>query len=148
MFIFRFLCLFIFYQHKQLPMVEQFFKGYASQEVTRPREIATDSTFLTGLFPRWYSGPYRTYQTPRKFSPPGYEDPLKTVTWHHPDVHLFHLLPGLHCRHTLPQALGRVPRPQLQVLLHHFGHAGGVKRSSRHRASEGLRPGNGTESQF
>jgi hypothetical protein len=43
------LCLFIFCQHKQLPMVAQFFKGYASPEVTRPREVATDPTFLTGL---------------------------------------------------------------------------------------------------
>jgi hypothetical protein len=42
--------LFIFCQHKQLPMVAQFFKGYASQEVTRPREIATDPTFLTGFY--------------------------------------------------------------------------------------------------
>jgi hypothetical protein len=49
MFIFRFLCLFTFCQHKQLPMVAQFFKGYASLEVTRPREVATDLTFLTGL---------------------------------------------------------------------------------------------------
>jgi hypothetical protein len=30
-------------------MVARFFKGYASQEVTRPREVATDPTFLTGL---------------------------------------------------------------------------------------------------
>jgi hypothetical protein len=30
-------------------MVAQFFKGYASQVVTRPREIATDPTFLTGF---------------------------------------------------------------------------------------------------
>jgi hypothetical protein len=43
------LCLFIFCQHKQLPMVAQFFKGYALQEVTRPREISTDPTFLTGF---------------------------------------------------------------------------------------------------
>jgi hypothetical protein len=28
-------------------MVAQFFKGYASLEVTRPREVATDLTFLT-----------------------------------------------------------------------------------------------------
>jgi hypothetical protein len=49
MFIFRFLCLFTFCQHKQLPMVARFFKGYASLEVTRPREVATDLTFLTGL---------------------------------------------------------------------------------------------------
>jgi hypothetical protein len=41
--------LFIFCQHKQLPMVAQFFKSYVSQEVTRPREVATDPTFLTGL---------------------------------------------------------------------------------------------------
>jgi hypothetical protein len=46
MFIFRFLCLFIFCQHKQLPMVAQFFNGYASPEVTRPREVATDPTFF------------------------------------------------------------------------------------------------------
>jgi hypothetical protein len=43
------LCLFTFCQHKQLPMVAQFFKGYASLEVTWPREVATDLTFLTGL---------------------------------------------------------------------------------------------------
>jgi hypothetical protein len=49
MFIFRILCLFIFCKHKQLPMVAQFFKGYASLEVTRPGEVATDLTFLTGL---------------------------------------------------------------------------------------------------
>jgi hypothetical protein len=49
MFIFRFLCWFTFCQHKQLPMVAQFFKGYASLEITRPREVATDLTFLTGL---------------------------------------------------------------------------------------------------
>jgi hypothetical protein len=30
-------------------MVAQFFKGYASLEVMRPREVATDLTFLTGL---------------------------------------------------------------------------------------------------
>jgi hypothetical protein len=42
--------LFIFCQHRQLPMVAQFFKGYASPEVTRPREVATDPTFLTGFF--------------------------------------------------------------------------------------------------
>jgi hypothetical protein len=30
-------------------MVAQFFKGYASPEVTQPREVATDPTFLTGL---------------------------------------------------------------------------------------------------
>jgi hypothetical protein len=30
-------------------MVAQFFKGYASLEVTRPREVATDLTFLTGF---------------------------------------------------------------------------------------------------
>jgi hypothetical protein len=29
-------------------MVVQFFKGYASPEVTRPREVVTDPTFLTG----------------------------------------------------------------------------------------------------
>jgi hypothetical protein len=29
-------------------MVTQFFKGYALQEITWPREIATDPTFLTG----------------------------------------------------------------------------------------------------
>jgi hypothetical protein len=28
-------------------MVAQFFKGYASPEVTRPREVTTDPTFLT-----------------------------------------------------------------------------------------------------
>jgi hypothetical protein len=44
------LCLFIFCQHKQLPMVAQFFKGYASPEVMWPREVATDPTFLTGFF--------------------------------------------------------------------------------------------------
>ena len=49
MFIFRFLCLLTFRQHKQLPMVARFFKGYASLEVTRQREVATDHTFLTGL---------------------------------------------------------------------------------------------------
>jgi hypothetical protein len=37
LFIFRFSCLFTFHKHKQ------------RQEVTRPREIATDSTFLTGF---------------------------------------------------------------------------------------------------
>jgi hypothetical protein len=47
MFIFRFLCLFTFRQHKKLPMVAQFFNGYLSLEVTRPREVATDLTFLT-----------------------------------------------------------------------------------------------------
>jgi hypothetical protein len=31
-------------------MVAQFFKGYASLEITRPREVATDHTFLTGLY--------------------------------------------------------------------------------------------------
>jgi hypothetical protein len=30
-------------------MVAQFFKGYVSPEVTRPREVATDPTFLIGL---------------------------------------------------------------------------------------------------
>jgi hypothetical protein len=30
-------------------MVAQLFKGYASPEVTRPREVATDPTFLTGF---------------------------------------------------------------------------------------------------
>jgi hypothetical protein len=49
MFIFLFLCLSTFCQHKQLPMVAQLFKGYASLEVTRPRVVATDFTFLTGL---------------------------------------------------------------------------------------------------
>jgi hypothetical protein len=49
MFIFRFLCLFTFCQHKQLPMIARFFKGYASVEVTRKREVATDLTFLTGF---------------------------------------------------------------------------------------------------
>jgi hypothetical protein len=49
MFIFRFLCLFTFCQQQQLPMVAQFLKGYASLEVTRPREVATDLTFVTGL---------------------------------------------------------------------------------------------------
>jgi hypothetical protein len=38
LFVFRFSCLFTFHKHKQ------------RQEVTRPREIATDSTFLTGLY--------------------------------------------------------------------------------------------------
>jgi hypothetical protein len=50
MFIFRFLCFFTFCQHKQLPMVAQFFKGYASLEVKQPREVATDLTSLTGFF--------------------------------------------------------------------------------------------------
>jgi hypothetical protein len=49
LFIFRFSCLFTFRQHKLLPMVARFFKGYASLEVTRPWEVATDLTFLTGL---------------------------------------------------------------------------------------------------
>jgi hypothetical protein len=49
MFIFRFLCLLTFPQHKQLPLVARFFKGYAPLKVTRPREVATDLTFLTGL---------------------------------------------------------------------------------------------------
>jgi hypothetical protein len=31
-------------------MVAQFFKGYASLVVTRPREVTTDLTFLTGFF--------------------------------------------------------------------------------------------------
>jgi hypothetical protein len=30
-------------------MVAQFFQGYASLEVTQPREVAIDLTFLTGL---------------------------------------------------------------------------------------------------
>jgi hypothetical protein len=38
LFVFLISCLFTFHKHKQ------------RQEVTRPREIATDSTFLTGLF--------------------------------------------------------------------------------------------------
>jgi hypothetical protein len=54
MFILRFLCLFTFRQHKQLPMVARFFKGYASLEVTRPREVATDLTFLTGFTNKIY----------------------------------------------------------------------------------------------
>jgi hypothetical protein len=56
MFIFRFLCLFIFCKHKQLPMVAQFFKGYASPEVTWPKEVATDLTFLTSYLNHihWY----------------------------------------------------------------------------------------------
>jgi hypothetical protein len=41
LFIFRFLCLFTFLQHKQLPMVAQFFKGYASLESMRQREVST-----------------------------------------------------------------------------------------------------------
>jgi hypothetical protein len=49
MFIFLFLYLFTFCQHKQLPIVAQFFKGYASLEVTQPSEVATDLTFLTGF---------------------------------------------------------------------------------------------------
>jgi hypothetical protein len=49
MFVFRFLCLFTFRQHKQLPMLARFFKSYASLEVTRPREVATDLTLLTGF---------------------------------------------------------------------------------------------------
>jgi hypothetical protein len=52
MFIFQFLCLFTFCQPKQLPMDVQFFKGYASLEVTPQREVATDLTVLTG-FP-WF----------------------------------------------------------------------------------------------
>jgi hypothetical protein len=45
MFIFPFLCLFTFRQHKQLPIVARFFKGYGSLDVTRQREVATDLTF-------------------------------------------------------------------------------------------------------
>jgi hypothetical protein len=52
LFIFRFLCLFTFRQHKQLPMIVPFFKGYASLEVTRQRVFATDLTFLTGFINR------------------------------------------------------------------------------------------------
>jgi hypothetical protein len=44
------MCLFTFRQHKQLPMVARFFKGYALLEVTRQREVATDHTFLTGFY--------------------------------------------------------------------------------------------------
>jgi hypothetical protein len=46
------LCLFTFRQHKQLPMVTRFFKGYASLEVMRQREVATDLPYLTG---HWFT---------------------------------------------------------------------------------------------
>jgi hypothetical protein len=49
LFIFLFLCLFTFCQHKQLLMLSRLFKGYALLEVARPREFATDLTFLTGF---------------------------------------------------------------------------------------------------
>jgi hypothetical protein len=48
LFIFQCLCLFTFCQHK-LPIVARFFKGYASLEVMRQRDVAMDITFLTGL---------------------------------------------------------------------------------------------------
>jgi hypothetical protein len=47
MFTFRFLCLFTFRQHKQLPMVARFFKGYASLEVMRQREGRNGPYFLS-----------------------------------------------------------------------------------------------------
>jgi hypothetical protein len=50
LFIFRYLCLFTFRQHKQLPIVARFFKGYASLEVMQQREVTADPTFLTGLY--------------------------------------------------------------------------------------------------
>jgi hypothetical protein len=48
LFIFRFLYLFTFCQHEQLSA--QFFKSYASLEVTDQREVATDLIFSTGFF--------------------------------------------------------------------------------------------------
>ena len=39
---------------RALPMVLRFFKGYALLEVTRPREVALDLTFLTGFTNKIY----------------------------------------------------------------------------------------------
>jgi hypothetical protein len=47
LFIFRFTCLFTFCDHKQLPIVARFLKGYASLEVRRQWEVEADCTFLT-----------------------------------------------------------------------------------------------------
>jgi hypothetical protein len=43
-----FFLFFSFRRQERLIMVVQFFEGYASLEVTRQREVATDLTFLTG----------------------------------------------------------------------------------------------------